>query len=198
MANAKTEVDLAELHQAIVDDIRAAFPGLATVEFYRGEGLEDRKTLPPPACLLDLTELEVLQDDDPGTEQTCVMAKFEAELVISFRTTQAKRSVRMLAASLVAWLRNRRWTDPTQPAFKLPTGPALVIGAYPDDFRVMGAQRDQDLPQFEIWRVEWQQRIHLGATVWTDEGTVPTQVFIGQLPEIGIGNEDEYTQVVPQ
>lgn len=191
--NANTNVDLAVLHAAIVADIKAQFPALVTVEFYR----EDRKDLPKPACLLELTELESLPEDDPGTEQLAVMAKFEAELVISFRTPQAKQSIRLLAASLAAWLRLRRWNDQANPGKKLPTGAALVIGAYQDDFAVMGGQRDPALEQFEVWRVEWQQIIHLGATVWTDEGATPSIVYMGQAPEVGTGNEGDYVQVSP-
>ena len=172
--NANTDINLATLHQAIVADIQAAFPQFATVEFYR----EDRKGLPNPACLLEITEFENVDDEDPGTEQLAVMMKFEAELVISFRTPQAKQAIRLLAASMAAWLRKRRWVNPADPLRKLPTGEVQVIGAYQDDFRVMGAQRDQDLPQFEIWRVEWQQMAHLGAGVWNELGETPAEVFV--------------------
>ncbi len=195
--NANTNIDLGVLHDAIVADIKAQFPQLVTVEFYR----EDRQDLPKPACLLELTELEADPDNDPGTEQLAVMAKFEAELVIGWRDVdgvKAKQSIRVLAAAFAAWLRMRRWTNPADPAKKLPTGEAQVIGAYKDDFAVMGRQRDQELSQFEIWRVEWQQRIHLGNTIWTDEGATPSEVFVSSPPEIGIGNEDDYTQVYPQ
>lgn len=172
--NPNTEVDLATLHDAIVADIKAAFPGLVTVEFYR----EERDSLPKPACLLELTELEVLPDDDPGTEQLAVMAKFEAELVIGFTTPQAKRSIRLLAAALSAWLRKRRWTNYSGTTPKLPTGECQVIGAYQDDFTVMGRDNDKGLTQYEVWRIEWQQIVHLGKTVWTDEGVVPSEVFV--------------------
>ncbi len=177
--NANTNIDLSVVHDAIVADIKAAFPNLQTVEFYR----EDRKSLVTPACLLELTELEADPDNDPGTEQLAVLAKFEAELVIGFRPqagsmAKAKLSIRMLAAALEAWLRMRRWTNPADPAKKLPTGEAMVIGAYQDDFSVMGRRQDQDLSQFEVWRVEWQQRLHLGETVWTDEGVTPGRVFV--------------------
>lgn len=196
--NANTNINLATVHDAIVADIKAAFPNLKTVEFYR----EDRKSLVTPACLLELTELEADPDNDPGTEQLAVIAKFEAELIIGFRPqaghmAKAKLSIRMLAASLEAWLRMRRWTNPADQDKKLPTGEAMVIGAYEDDFSVMGRHRDQELPQFDVWRVEWQQRLHLGETVWTDDGITPTTIFSGVAPDVGIGNEDKYTQVHP-
>ncbi len=187
--DAKTEVDLVVLHEAIVADIKAAFPELVTVEFYR----EDRKALPKPACLLELTEFEVLDDEDPGTEQLAVMVKFDAELVIGFRTPQAKRSIRLLAASLAAWLRKRRWTNYSGTSPKLPTGAAMVIGAYEDDFKIMGRDTDHGLEQYEVWRVEWQQIIHLGKTVWTNEGVTPTDV-LSQGFVNGVGG-DGYEQV---
>lgn len=193
MTNAITNIDLAVLHTAIVTDIKAAFPGLVTVEFYR----EDRKELPKPACLLEMTEMEALPDDDPGTEQQAVMAKFEAELIIGFRTPQAKLKVRLLAASLAAWLRKRKWTNPTLETPALPTGAAEVIGAYPDDFIIMGRQQDNGLDQYEVWRVEWQQIIHLGETVWTNDGTTPTTPLFSWAPEIGPGNEEDYEEALP-
>lgn len=198
--NANTEIDLDKLHAAIVADIQAKFPDLRTVEFYRGEGNDhdDRKVLPVPACLLDLTEMEASTEDDPGTEQLAVIATFEAELLIRFTEPNAKRSIRKLAAALAAWLHNRRWTNPDNTEKKLPTGPCMVVGAYKDDFSgMMAGQRDKPLDQFEIWKVEWRQKIHLGDSVWNDEGTTPTTVFLGITPDIGPENIDKYVQVYP-
>jgi hypothetical protein len=182
--DANTNISLDVLHDAIVADIRAKFPSLVTVEFYR----EDRKSLPLPACLLTLTEFEASPDDDPGTEQLAVMANFEAELLIGFKTLKAKQSIRLLAAQLAAWLHNRRWDNPTGTTPKLPTGPCLVAGAYPDDFQ-------PELDNYEIWRVEWQQIVHLGETVWTNEGVTPGTVFVrGHVSTIPDG---DYEQVAP-
>ncbi len=198
--NADTTIDLDTLHAAIAADIQAKFPDLRTVEFYRGEGNDhdDRKTLPVPACLLELTELETSDDNDPMTEQIAMIAHFEAELVIRFTTPNAKRSVRKLAASMAAWLHNRRWTNPADTAKKLPTGPCEVVGAYQSDFsNTMPGQRDMPLDQYEIWKVEWRQLVNLGESVWTDEGTTPTTVYLGAAPEIGPDHIDDYVQVAP-
>lgn len=190
MANANTEVDLSTLHNAIVADIKAAFPQLLTVEFYQ-DNPETRKTLPIPACLLTITELEADDEDDPGTEQLAVVATFEARFIInSIRTPRAAMAIRTLSAAFMAWLRKRRWTNPDNPAKKLPTGPANVVGGFPDDFT-------PELDKFEVWRVEWQQIIHLGESVWNDEGVTPSIVYLGQAPEIGTGNEHNYEQVYP-
>ena len=150
-------------------------------------------TLTLSVLLLELSELEAISDDDPGTEQLAVMAKFEAELVIGFRTPEAKQSIRLLAASLAAWLRMRRWTNYSGTTPKLPTGEALVIGAYQDDFNIYGRDSSKGLEQYEIWRVEWQQRINLGKTIWTNEGTVPTDVFAQD--RINGGSGDGYEKL---
>lgn len=199
--NANTQIDLDTLHAAIVADIKAKFPDLRTVEFYRGEGNDhdDRKTLPVPACLLNLTELEASEENDPETGQLAAIAHFEAELVIRFTTPNAKRSIRKLAAAFAAWLHKRRWVDPNNPSKKLPTGPAMVVGAYQDDFSsMMPGMRDKPLDQYEVWKVEWRQEVHLGESVWTDEGVVPTTVFLGMAPEIGPSHIDDYVQIVPE
>lgn len=188
MANANTEIDLSTLHEAIVADIKGAFPQLVTVQFYQDDP-EERKTLPIPACLLTLTEMEADNDIDPGTEQLAVNATFEAQFIISnIRNPEAALKVRTLTAAFMAWLRKRRWTNPSDTTKKLPTGPANVVGGYPDDF-------NPAMDRYEIWRVEWQQVIHLGDSVWNDDGVTPSQVFFSWSPEIGFGHEGDYEEI---
>lgn len=176
MTNANTNIQLDSLHTAIEDAIKAQFPDLATVEFYS----EVRKNVPKPACLLELTEMDVTMDDDPGTEQLAVMASFEARLVIGFRDNdmKAKLEVRKLAGALAAWIHK------TRNRWGLPVGPATVVGCYQDNF-------EPELDQYEVWRVEWQQTLHLGETIWTD-GTRPDGAFYSFTPDVGLGNEDKY------
>lgn len=176
--NADTEVTLAQVHDGIVEAVRAQFTDLVTVEFY----LMDRTKLPTPACLLELTEMEAAPDVDPGTGQLAVMASFSAQLVIGFRQPglNAKLEIRKLAAAFGAFVRTKRWGRPI--------GPAEVVGIYPDDF-------DPELDQYECWRVDWQQVLHLGESVWNDPGGQPSQVFISQVPLIGDPYQDEYSQV---
>lgn len=175
MANADTVTTLDEVHAGIIAAINAQFPTLATVEAYR----LDRKTLSLPACLIELTEMDV--EPDPGTEQLAVMARFEAHFVIGFRqgALNPKLEVRKLAAAFAVFARLQRWG--------CPIGPAEVIGCYPDDF-------DPELDQYECWRVEWRQVIHLGESIWTDIGPTPEPVY-SWAPNIGIGNEHYYREL---
>jgi len=171
-----TAIDLDALHAAILQSIAAQFPALATVEDYR----DDRLQLVLPAVLVELTELEPVPDDDPMTEQLAALARFDARIVLGFRDANVKREIRKLAAALGLHIHQQRWG--------LPVGPAEVVSITPDDF-------SPELDQFEVWRVEWQQAVHIGVSVWGDEGTPPVPVF-SFAPDIGPGNEDKY-QALP-
>ncbi|AWM87371.1 hypothetical protein [Microvirga sp. 17 mud 1-3] len=191
MANANTEIDLGELHAGIESAIRAQFPALKLVEFYREE--EERK--PPtvdqmPACLLELSEMEPTPDVDPGTEQLAVNARFEARLVIGFRTPRAKLEIRKLAAALAVFLRLKRWPHPTIAGKTIPTGPAEVTSIVPDNF-------NPELDRYEVWRVEWLQPLHLGTSIWKDEGVTPQTPLYSFKPDIGAGNTDQYLNAAP-
>jgi hypothetical protein len=171
-----TEVTLDQVADAIVATIAAKFPDLH-VEAYR----KDRRGLPVPACLVEMTGFDP-DETDPGTGQLAVMATFEALFVIGFRQPgkNPKREVRKLAAAFAAFCRLQRW------GCKI--GPAEVLGAHPDDF-------DPDLDQFDCWCVEWQQVIHLGETVWTNDGVQPTAVFVSGQAPFGPDGEGNYQRV---
>lgn len=177
MANAKTELDLGDLHAAIVEQIRAEFPVFQTVEAYR----LDRKTLPVPACLIELSEMEAPAELDPMTGQLALQTRWEARIVLGFR--QAKNpalEIRKMAAALAAFVHGQRW--------KLPVSPAVVQGAWPDDFA-------PELEQYECWRVEWEHVIHAGRSVFDDAGVTPA-VLYSWAPEIGADHEPDYRPVI--
>lgn len=174
MADANTEIDLDEVHQAIIDTIQVQFPDLKTVTDYH----EDRKKFPLPACFIELTEL-TQADMDPGTDQLALLARWEARVIIGFRTQTAKRNIRKLVTSLAAFIRLQRWGKPV--------GPAEIIGCFPDDF-------NPGLDQYEVWRVEWTQVIHFGSSIWTNDGQLPTDILVAFSPNTG--QEEDYLPVV--
>lgn len=165
-----TEIDLDDLFAAIAASIQAQFPVFALVESYPA----NRKAMPVPACIFELSDLEPMEDI--GTEQLAVMARFEARIVMGFRTENVRRAVPKLAAALALHVRARRWG--------LPVEPAIVTAIEPDDF-------DPDLDQFEVWRVDWQQIIHIGPSVWDDGGVTPSEVMSGFGGDFGqaVGGE---------
>lgn len=154
MAQPNTEIDLDALTDAIVASIAGAFPAFALVAAYP----DDLTALPTPACVIELVDLEPA--DDIGTEQLPVMARFEARVVMGFRAADVKRATPKLAASLALHINKKRWG--------LPVEPAAVTAIERDDF-------DPDLDQFEVWRVDWAQIVHIGESVWNNDGTPITQ-----------------------
>lgn len=179
MANAIIETDLAVLHEQIGASLSVAFPVFQVVEFYREE--DERAPLKEaqlPALLLEMTEMEVDAENDPGTEQLAVIARFEARIVIGFRTPQAKVAVRKLAGAVAAFMRK-------EPRFYGKGGAITVDAIIADDFY-------PELDRFEVWRVDFSIKCWLGETVWTDEGTAPAEPVLSWVPEIGPGNEDKY------
>lgn len=169
-------LDLDALHAAIVDRLAAAFPAVVTVEAYP----DDRRTMRAPAILVDLEDFEAAPDDNPGTEQLPVVARFSARIVIGFRTANAKREIRKLAAAVGVFVHRNRWGQHV--------GPAEVLTITPDDF-------EPTLDQFEVWRVDWQQPLALGEGVWNNDGTIPTEVLYSFVPDVGAANEDDYEPV---
>lgn len=179
MANAIIETDLAVLHEQIGAKLSEAFPAFQVVEFYREE--DERAPLKEaqlPALLLEMSELEPDLESDPGTEQLPAIARFEARIVVGFRTAQAKVEVRKLASAVAAFMhKNKR--------FYGKGGPVTVDAIVADDFY-------PELDRFEVWRLDFSIRVWLGETVWTNDGITPLQPVYSWVPNIGIGNEDKY------
>lgn len=173
---ANTETTLDAVLNGIVATIAANFPGL-NVEDHRA----DRKTLKLPACLIDLEEFDA-PDEDPGTGQTAMNARFSAQFIISFKqgTKNPKREIRKFIWDFIAFARLQRWG--------CPIGPATVTNAAPDDFA-------PELDQYEVWRVEWEQVINLGKSDFDDDGTTPSAVFLSQSPLVGEAYRDQYELV---
>lgn len=184
--DAQTQITLDQFYAAVTADIQAAFPAFVTVEFDR----EDRKEVPLPAVLLEISEFDDANEIDPGTEQWATTARVEAYVILGFRTAGVKLEVRKAATALAVWLRKRRFHHPDFPGGTLPSGEVQLVGAYKDDF-------EPELDQFEVWRVEWHQVMHLGATAFPAGGTTPSTPLFSWAPEIGNGHADDYTEALP-
>lgn len=179
MADANTEIELGALHDAIEAQIAAAFPSFQTVEFYRDD--EDEKIL-TPACLLEMTEAEPAPDEDAGTGQWPAHLRFEARILMSARSANAKREIRKAATALATWLNLRRFQG-------MPTDECKVIACERDDFT---PRRDN----FECWRVEWVQLAFLGESAWNNDGAIPSEVYLGIAPDIGLAHRDDYMRIL--
>lgn len=174
MPQPDTALDLDQLFDAIEASVRGAFPHFLVVQAYP----ENRRDIPTPACIIQLLELEPAEN--PGTEQLAAVAILEAQVVIGFRQPNAKRMVARMAAALAHHVQGQRWGMPIEPA--------TVTAIAPSDF-------DPELDQFEVWAVEWQQTVHIGKSVWDDDGTVPSQVLTAWAPDVGPAHEADYQEV---
>lgn len=168
-----TAVDLAALHAAMKSQLAAQFSA-AVVDYYNRPG----ERIASPSILFELEEIAADDPDDTGTEQIAVRLKWNAFVVLSYKAPN-KLALRTLAASVMAFIRGRRWGQPV--------GAANVVGAFPD--LIDGQPED-----YEVMRIEFEHEALLGTDVWPG-GSLPLEVYLGFAPEIGPDHEDDYIRV---
>lgn len=182
------ETNLTTLHAAIKTAIRAEFTEaqVPTIDYYT----RPTKTVATPAIFFELTGLTP-SADDPGTEQSEMIASFTLYVLVSYRTEAAKMAVRELAGKLCNLIYYNRWG--------LKIGAAELTGAQPDQFSVEpGGSGNGSMQCFETWSIDWTHEILLGTSVWdTDPEPIPTEVYVGIDPDIGPDHIDDYQQVQP-
>lgn len=167
-------VNIDTLHAAILSDLSYQFP-TCSVNFYPRPG----ERIVTPAILLEIEDIAVDDPDDIGTEQVPVVINLNAYAVLDYKAGK-KQAVKSLAASIITFLHGKRWGTPV--------GAAKVVGASPD---VIQGKEDE----YEVMRVEFSHTGLLGADIWTDEGTVPSEIYLGISPLIGPENIEYYRLV---
>jgi hypothetical protein len=190
----ETGINITALHDAIQTYLRAAFPStgigaVPTIEHYT----RPAKTFATPAIFFELTGIDPQSDgDDSGSEQFNASLSFSTYVCCSYRAESAKLVVRELVAKLIEEIWDNSWS--------LPVSGAEIITAQPDQFSVEPGGTGIGTSQaFEVWRIDWTQDVKLGASVWaTDPETIPTNVFCGWDPKIGIDHVADYDQVIPE
>lgn len=171
-----TAIDLDELVAAQLAAIGAGGFGV-TAEAYD----PDRREFALPACMVRVADFERDSAGDIGTEQLAMLARFEAHIVVGFRETQAYLAAPRLALAVARLIEGNR--------FGQPVSPAQVSVVEPDEFA-------PDLDRFVVWRIDFAQVIHVGASIWTNDGTLPQRVVSSWSPEIGTDYADDYETVL--
>lgn len=178
MADGKAEqkgLNLEQWHKNVIECLKQN-KTLKTVEDYPRE----KKKIIGPAAFLELTAIQFSNDDNPGTEQLAATLEAEVRIIIGYRTKDAKRTIRLLAATIAHQLENER--------FGLTAQPARVGGCWPDEF-------DTELDQYEVWRIVFTQEVLLGDSSFDDSGVVPETLYVGYSPDTGIPHEDDYQEL---
>ena len=163
--------NLAQLHSAIVDGLRAKLDGIPTVDAYP----VIRRRVQLPAVLVELSEME--PGKDPGTGETALVGRFQARAIVDPNLTAADMQVRELAARIAVAITHETWS--------LPIGSARLVQVGEDAFR-------PELDGYMVWVVEWTHEFHLGATVWPYPDETGLTVMLGLYPETGAGRENRY------
>ena len=169
MSNQAIDLDL--LHDAIKASFAASFPD-CYVDFYPRPG----EKITTPAILIEIEDIVADDPDDTGTEQLAVMLMCNAYVVLSYKAGN-KKALKKFAASVMAYTRGRRWGQPV--------GRANVAGANPD---AIAGQPDD----YECMRVEFSHEALLGADVFAGSGIIPTEVYLGFVPDVGPDHVDDY------
>lgn len=161
--------DLNTLHQAITDTVRAAMPQFETVDSYAAA----QQNTALPALLHAITGLK--PGTDPGDGHSCVVATFEARIVVDASRPQAALDATALAAQLIVLLRKQYWD----------------VDFVEDARAIKALPQGTDLPAAS-WLVQWEQTLHLGDTQWPWPNQPPGSLVFAFDPDSGPGKEADY------
>ncbi|WP_410952482.1 hypothetical protein [Pseudomonas sp. S1(2024)] len=164
-------IPLGRVYAAIEEHIRQAIPGLQ----YVGTMPIGIEVVPPPAVVLELAGFESAEED-PGTGQTAVDARFEARVLVPGEEDNCLHIAAFVAAQLAVLLRMQSW--------------GLAIGFA----QFVRAERDWSRPELDsyaVWVVEWTQVIYLGEEEWPWPRQ-PGPLVVAFDPDSGPGNEHRY------
>jgi len=168
---------IAELHQALLDKISAALPGVTCIAYPR---LNGRVALPVAA--LELTGMQ-RNDTQPGTTQTAIDCDFTLSLIAAPEQDGAELALRALAAQTMHAL-NRTFRPLPGKA-----GHVRAVRADEGDFR-------PELDGYIVWAVEFSVELYIGeADTMAVPGLPPLEVYLGITPEIGPDHIADYDRI---
>ncbi|MCP3749626.1 hypothetical protein [Pseudomonas sp. SBB6] len=163
--------ELQTLHEAITATITAAMPQLETVAAYTAT---DQNTA-LPALYHAMTNLK--PGTDPGDGRCCLLATFEARILVDASVAQAPLQVATLATQLTVLLRQQYWQMNFVEAAK------NVLASV--------VQPPAGSPSPISWLVQWEQVLYLGAEQWPWPNE-PGPLAFAFSPDTGPGFEADY------
>ncbi len=172
----ETQGNLTALHDAMTAEIKTSMSMLQTVKSYDPT---TRASVTTPAVLIEAVEMKPGRSTGDG--RLPVTVEFAAHCCLSVKTKRVELEIRNFAAKLLQVVNGNKWglADSVERPERL--------GAFPGMFK-------PDDKGFESWVVTWEQTIHLGE-VWQDADFLPTDVYVGEAPDIGAAHEDKYWKI---
>lgn len=85
-----------------------------------------------------------------------------------------------LVQEIIVRLENQVWGMDDQVH---PPGPAAALNLYSGGIDQAG---------IAAWEVSWTQEIRMGDDIWKTDLPLPSEIYLGQAPDIGTGHEDDY------
>jgi hypothetical protein len=174
-----------QVQQAAVAHLKAALPGLRTCELYAGEfsgGEISRASLAAPAVLVVC--LGATRGQEHGNGEYDFLARFAAYCLTRHAGSRSERGVLALelAESVLAALEGGRFGLCGLSGARV----ARLDNLYGEAFDKAGVA---------LWAVSWEQRLRLGADIWSAEGVLPQELYVGFAPEVGLPHEEDYIKI---
>lgn len=165
---------IAELHDAIINRLQQAMPGLPVLAYPRWS---DR--IPLPVAALSLEDMERL-DAQVGDGRTALDCRFALRIIAAPEQAHAQMLIRAAAANALHAL------DRTFRPLPGHAGHVRAARASDGDFV-------PELEGYLVWTVEFVIELHVGQTELP--GTTPAELWLGFAPRIGAAHEPDYTEI---
>ncbi|RBO82627.1 hypothetical protein [Marinomonas aquiplantarum] len=171
-----THINLSDVHQAIIDALKARFHRVTIDSYDPNDNLE---TL-APACLLNIEELP--KAPDVGDGRYPVVAQLAIHCVLGREVPNLQIELQEFAVAVSQFVYEKGiWL--TGSVVEKP----FNIEAYPGNFR------KETQGGFDSWVVNWEQKLYLGASTWQPE-TIKSGIRLATNP-IDENDQDEYRSI---
>lgn len=172
-----------ELLNAIKDDLKGRLSQLKTCEVHPGRfNLKELKRISAKTPALLVSSLGTAKVLNPGTGQAKPVKQLAIYLVTKASPQlSAEEACRNLVDALELYL------EAESPRWGL-TGIGQPQAVRSDNLY----SSEVDKNGVMLWAVTWQQSLTLGDSIFNEDGTLPTTLYVGYDPAIGADNEAEY------
>ncbi|GEM_PF-1531813 len=171
-----------QLQAAAVSHLKSTLPGLRACDLYAGEfaGAElSRASLPAPAVLVAC--LGATRGGEHGNGEYDFLCRYTAYCLTRHAGGRSQRGVQAmeLAEAVLAAIEGSRFGETGCHGARV----TRLDNLYGQEF---------DRAAVAIWAVTWEQLVRLGSDIWSGEGVLPHELYIGFTPRIGIPHEPDY------